>query len=168
MDEMGSRYVIIDHYTALGELHSMAAFAGNSTQKFYESYFEPQNGQLRQRLLFYPEYYQSLATRLANFDGREVAAESPIVISYEKKTSTGGTPYREITSSQSFPSYEEAKAYISSQKSENYRIVGTKPLVSPVPLDALEHYKLIYTSKTRIMRPGIGIISSVKIFEYVK
>jgi dolichyl-diphosphooligosaccharide--protein glycosyltransferase len=167
MDEMSSRFVVIDHYTALAELHTMAAFAGSSTQKFYESYFEPQNGQLRQRLLFYPEYYQSLATRLANFDGREVAAESPIVISYEDKTNTGGTPYKYITNSQSFPSYEEAKAYISNQNSENYRIVGTKPLVSPVPLAALEHYKLIYTSKTRMLRPGIGT-SSVKIFEYVK
>ena len=168
MDEVGSRYVIIDHYTALGELHSMAVYAGKKSQKFVEAYYQPENGKLQRMLLFYPEYYQSLVTRLANFDGREVAAESPLVIAYEEKISLGGTPYKEITSRQSFLSYEEAEAYVSSQKSGNYKIVGTKPLASPVPLDALEHYKLIYTSKIRIMRPGTGIVSSVKIFEYVK
>jgi dolichyl-diphosphooligosaccharide--protein glycosyltransferase len=167
MDEVGSRYVIIDPHTALGKLYSIAAYSGSSTQEFYESYYEPQNGKLKPVLVYYPEYYQSLAARLANFDGRAVAADSPTVISYEPKINREGNPYKEITSFQSFPSYEEAKAYVSSQKSENYKIVGTKPLVSPVPLDALEHYKLLYTSKIQIIRPGLGI-SSIKIFEYVK
>ncbi|GAI93248.1 unnamed protein product, partial [marine sediment metagenome] len=72
-----------------------------------------------------------------------------------------------ITSSRAFPSYEEAVAYVSSQKSVNYRIVSDNPFLSPVPLDAVKHYKLVHTSESRETPPGGGMVPSVKIFEYV-
>ena len=87
---------------------------------------------------------------------------------YEQKINPEGKPYNEITSFQTFSSYEEAKAYVSSQKSENYRIVGTKPFSSPVSLGVLEHYKLIYASKSQITRPGVGKLPLIKIFEYIQ
>ena len=67
-----------------------------------------------------------------------------------------GKTYKEITSAEQFDSYEEAEAYLLSQEAANYRIVGTDPFISPVPLEALEHYKLIHSSDDL----------SVKIFEY--
>jgi hypothetical protein len=91
-----------------------------------------------------------------------------VVISYQEKVSRDGTPYKEITGVQSFPSYEEAEAYIASQESTNYRIVGNNPFVSPVPLEALEHYKLVYSSPSSVTQPGGGSIPEVKIFEYVR
>ena len=75
-------------------------------------------------------------------------------------------PAPEITSLQAFPSYKEAEAYVLRQESENYKIVGTNPFVSPVPLKALEHYKLIYSSDSCVGQPGAGTIPEVKIFEY--
>ena len=137
MDGVGSRYVVIDHESALGKFYSIAQFAGRSSEGFYELYYRRQGGRLEAIHLFYPEYYQSLAVRLYSFDGGEVAAENPVVISYELKISPQGYPYKEIDSFQTFSSYEEAKAYVSSQKSENYKLVGTNPFISPVPLDAL-------------------------------
>ena len=89
------------------------------------------------------------------------------MISYQEGISPEGEPYKEITSAQSFPTYEEAEAYVLSQESDSYRIVGDNPFVSPVPLEALEHYRLIYSSESSIMEPGIGMISEVKIFEYI-
>jgi len=88
------------------------------------------------------------------------------VISYEERTGPEGEPHKVITEAKSFSTYEEAEAYISSQESGNYRIVGTDPFISPVPLEALEHYKLIYSSDSSVMKPGGGMISEVKIFEY--
>ncbi|TRZ94573.1 MAG: hypothetical protein D4R82_03340, partial [Dehalococcoidia bacterium] len=117
---------------------------------------------------FYPEYYRSLAVRLYNFDGSQVTPQSSNVISYEERTGPEGEPYKVITEAKSFPTYEEAEAYISSQESGNYRIVNTDPFVSPVPLEALEHYKLIYSSDSSVMKPGGGMISEVKIFEYTE
>ncbi len=123
---------------------------------------------LNELKLFYPEYYRLLSSRLYNFDASEVTAKSAVVISYQKKVSPKGQPYKEITSSESFSSYEEAETYVSSQRSDNYKIVGTSPFISPVPLDALEYYRLIYVSESLTSQPGIGTIPSVKIFEYVK
>ena len=72
-----------------------------------------------------------------------------------------------ITGEEQFTSYQEAEAYILGQESANYEIVGTNPLVSPVPLEALQHYRLIYGSDQLSMMPGVGTMSAVKIFEYI-
>ena len=167
VDKLDSRYVIIDHATATTKFYALATWAGSSKQNFYDVYHQPQEGRLVPVVLFYPEYYRSLATRLYNFDGSSVAPQSPTVISYQERIGPEGEPYKEITSLQSFPSYEAATNYIATQESDNYRIVGTDPFISPVPLKALEHYQLIYSSDSSIMQPNIGRISLVKIFEYI-
>jgi hypothetical protein len=46
--------------------------------------------------------------------------------------------------------------------------VSTSPFVSPVPLDKLEHYKLVYSSDKLIKEKGVGMIPQIKIFEYIK
>jgi len=70
-----------------------------------------------------------------------------------------GRPYKEITSAQSFSTYEEARDFISSHASENYKIVAVDPFKSPVPLEKLEHYQPVYATSSQY---------PVKIFEYVK
>jgi hypothetical protein len=90
-----------------------------------------------------------------------------MVISYQEKVSQEGVTYKEIASAQSFPTYEKAEAYISSQKSGHYRIVSDNAFTSPVPLEAIEHYKLIHSSKSSVKQPAGGSIPEVKIFEYV-
>ena len=170
MDEYraGSRYVIVDYAIAMitGKFDAVATLSG-SREKFYDVYYLPQDSTLKPVILFYPEYYRSLLIRLYNFDGSQVTSQSSVVISYQEKVSGDGTPYKEITGVQSFSSYKEAEAYISSQASGNYRVVGADPFISPVPLEALKHYKLVYSSDSSIKPPGGGSIPEVKIFEYV-
>jgi dolichyl-diphosphooligosaccharide--protein glycosyltransferase len=166
----GSRYVIVDYATAMitDKFYAVATLSGSSREKFYDVYYLPQDSTLKPVILFYPEYYRSLLIRLYNFDGSQVTPQSSVVISYQEKVSRDGTPYKEITGVQSFSSYEEAEAYIASQESTNYRIVSNNPFVSPVPLEALEHYKLVYSSQGTTTQPGGGSIPEVKIFEYVR
>jgi dolichyl-diphosphooligosaccharide--protein glycosyltransferase len=166
----GSRYVIVDYATAMitDKFYAVATLSGSSEEEFYDVYYLPQDSTLKPVILFYPEYYRSLVIRLYNFDGSQVTPQSSVVISYQEKVSRDGTPYKEITGVQSFPSYEEAEAYIASQESTNYRIVSNNPFVSPVPLEALEHYKLVYSSQGTTTQPGGGSIPEVKIFEYVR
>ena len=168
MDKFGSRYVIIDRPTVTTKFHAVATYSGSSPENFHDVYYQPQDNKLVRLYFFYPEYYRSLAVRLYNFDGSQVTPQSSNVISYEERTGPEGEPYKVITEAKSFPTYEEAEAYISSQESGNYRIVNTDPFVSPVPLEALEHYKLIYSSDSSVMKPGGGMISEVKIFEYTE
>jgi oligosaccharyl transferase (archaeosortase A-associated) len=171
MDEYraGSRYVIVDYAIAVtNKFDAVAATIGLSGEKFYDVYYLPQDGELKPVTLFYPEYYRSLAVRLYNFDGEPVIPQSCMVISYQEKVSQEGITYKEITSVEYFPTYEEAEAYIASQESGNYRIVGTDLFTSPVPLEALEHYKLVYSSDSTITLSDGSSIPEVKIFEYTQ
>jgi len=168
MDELGARYVIIDNDTATIKFHATATFAGSSPEKFRDVYYQRQEGRLTRVIVFYPEYYSSLAVRLYNFDGNAVTPRDIGVISYEEKIDPQGMHYKEITSAQPFSTYEEAVSYVSKQESGNYRIVGANPFISPVPLDEVKHYKLIYQSDASAEQPGVGMVPVIKIFEYVK
>jgi hypothetical protein len=91
-----------------------------------------------------------------------------MVISYEVKANSDGQSYRQITDVKAFDSYPEAQAYVARQKSDNFRIISDNPYISPVPLLALQHCKLIYSSKGSVMEPGGNMVPAVKIFEYAK
>jgi oligosaccharyl transferase (archaeosortase A-associated) len=168
MDQYGlnSKYAIIDLETATSKFFALPAWAGSRQEEFYDVYYQQQGSKLVYGVLYYPEYYRSLVVRLYNFNTRQVVPESTTVISYEKKLGSDGQPYKEITSVKSFSTYRDAEVYVSEQKSGNYRIVGSDPFVSPVPLPALEDYKLIYSSSSSVERPNGGAVPEVKIFEY--
>jgi oligosaccharyl transferase (archaeosortase A-associated) len=161
-DKMGTKYVMIDYAMATpAKFYAMAAWAGKSVDEFYEVYYmqTEQGGQWS--YLFYPAYYNSTVVRLYNFDGKAVNATQTAVISYEEMVASDGTKYKEITWGQYFPSYEDAQAYVANQTSGNYRIVGTDPFTSPVPLEELKSYELVYPLEATINE------TTVKIFEYL-
>jgi len=171
LDKWGSKYIIIDHEIVTviqGKFNALATLSGSSLEKFCGLYYQLQENTLKPVILFYPEYYRSFVARLYNFDGSKVIPKTSTVISYQEKVSPDGQPYRQITDVKSFSGYEDAQAYITSQKSGNYRIVSPDPYASPVPLPALEHYRLIYISKGSVMEPGGNTVPEVKIFEYAK
>jgi asparagine N-glycosylation enzyme membrane subunit Stt3 len=172
LDKLGSKYVIIDNSitTAIGgKFHALATLSGNSPDDYLGIYYQPGDNKLQPVLLFYPEYYRSLVIRLYNFNGGQVSPKSTTVIVYQEKKTADGQPYKQITDAKKFNSYEEAQTYITSQTSGNYRIVSADPYESPVPLSALEHYKLIYSSKGTVTNTMTGKVSpEEKIFEYTK
>jgi len=166
MDELGSKYVIIDYMMPTTKFYAMPQFIGGSPDEFYGTYYVPQEGgELKPVSFFYPSYYCSTVVRLYNFNGKAVvpSENSTIVISWEGKTSKEGVQYREVINSWSFPGYEEAKAYILSQESGKYVIGNPDPFVTPVPLEEMTHYQLVYSSAQKWQgKPA------VKIFEYTK
>jgi len=166
--ELGTSYVIIDYLTATGKFHAIATWAGRSPEEFFDVYYLPQEGKLVPILLYYPEYYRSLSTRLYNFDGKAVTPDISVVISYQERLSRKGEVFKEITGVEPFPSYEAAEAYVSRQESANYRIVSDSPFFSPVPLEAVEHYNLIHRSDSGPLVPEVGLVPEVKIFEYIE
>jgi len=137
----------------------MVEWTGGNLSEFYEGYYLPQQDGGQVVGLYYPAYYASTVARLYNFDGKAVVptAES-IVISYEGEVTSGDKKYKIITGAVSFPTYEDAQAYVASQTSGNYRIGGADPFSSPIPLGEWNSYELVYQSETE---------QPVKIFEYL-
>jgi oligosaccharyl transferase (archaeosortase A-associated) len=170
MNIYDSKYLIVDHDIVAvdGKFHALATLSGSKPENFYDIYYQVKGNKIEPVLLYYPEYYRTIAVHLYYFDGRPVNPAFSIVIAYQDSVTADGQPYKQITEAKQFDSYAGAKAYISSQKSGNYRIVGNFPNQSPVPLPALEHYKLAYSSQGSLMESGIGMVPEVKIFEYTK
>jgi len=162
MDELRAKYVMIDYSMPIYKFYAMLTWAGKNESDFYDIYYAPVGGgELQLVRLFYPSFYNSTVVRLYNFDGQAVvpSENATAVFSYQERVDIQGRSYKEITSWRPFSSYEEARDFIADHASENYRIVGLDPFNSPVPLEKLEHYRLVYASSSP---------SPVKIFEYTE
>lgn len=167
LSALGAKYVVIDLATATTKFHGPAAFADIPLENFYETYYMPEKGRLRPVILYYPEYYQTMVARLYNFDGASLIPDRSLVIAYQEKSTPAGNSYKVITDIRSFSKYQEAQAFVANQKGGDYRIVSDSPFLSPVPLDKLKNYKLIYSSTSgTIQIPGVGTMPEVKIFEF--
>lgn len=177
MDELDSRYVVIDIETAYGKYHTMVTWSGNQVSDFYDILYIGDEGEYRtysdpgsrtaQLQVFFPDYYQSMCARLYNF-GTEAAVpnNSTYVILYAEDTDSNGETYRYIANvangGEAFPNYEEALDFLESHP--EYMIIGLDPFTSPIPLEALDEYKLIHSS------PVPNCVGQnypyVKVFEY--
>ena len=164
-DKLGAKYIVIDYLMATtAKFYAMADWAGNSSDNFYQIYYytDPDSQQLAAVMLFYPAYYESMVARLYNFDGQaQNVTGNILVIRYQDTTTTTGQPYRYILSTEQYDTYEEAQAFVASQSSGLWRIVGVSPFRSIVPVQQLNDYKLVYSSG-RTTEAG-----TVKIFEYL-
>jgi oligosaccharyl transferase (archaeosortase A-associated) len=169
LNGMRSKYIVIDDLTALPtKFYAVATYAGKTPADFFELYYQKKGNMLEPVPLFYPEYYMAMSTRLYNFDGAEVIPTLTQVVSYSDKIDGDGNPYKEIISLDSFTDYNAAVDFLHEHGQQNYRIVGTNPFISPVPLEAANSYQLIYSSKDSTTQTGVGRVSTIKIFEYVE
>jgi dolichyl-diphosphooligosaccharide--protein glycosyltransferase len=168
MNTLNARYLIIDTPSVVTKFRGVIAYAGRENGEFFDMYYKTENNRLRGDFYFYPEYYQSLAVRLYNFNNAKVTPQNILVVSYQEKVFPDGEHYREISDSKLFPTYDRAVDFIKTNKSANSRIVGTDPFVSPVPLEPLNNYALVHSSDEASVRPQAGKISEVKVFEYKK
>jgi oligosaccharyl transferase (archaeosortase A-associated) len=87
------------------------------------------------------------------------------VISWQDTNVDATHTVKVINDAQPFETYEAANAFLQSKTSGNYRIVGPNPFVNPVPLAAIQDYKLVYAS-SQTTNTGVGSTSQVKIFQY--
>ena len=168
LDNLGSKYVIIDLGLASREYEAVVITAGKSALQFHEIYYQrTHEGKLNPKKYYYPDYYQAMFARLYNFNAEAaVPHNSTTVISY-KEISFFGQQVKEITGTQTFATYENAQEYLESKTAPNYRIVSESPFISPIPLEALEHYKVVHRSDPEAVEGEEELISYIKIFEYV-
>jgi oligosaccharyl transferase (archaeosortase A-associated) len=165
-NNLNSKYIILDDSTVTEMWYAVASYAGSDLSNFTEVYYVMNEGQMTPVRCYYPEYYQSLAVRLYLYNGDAVTPTTLLVINYADKVTPSGIAYKEITSSKSFNKYKEAADYVAQQTTGNYRIVSTDASLSPVPLERLDRYQLVYSSDQQSsIYTDLGI-PVVKIFEY--
>ena len=168
MKKWQAKYVIVDNRIASpnDKFYALASLNRKAETDFYELCWQKKDGKYVPLLVFYPEYYSSMVIRLYNFDGKQVVPQSTLIMSYQDQVTADGR-FKEITGFKSFKSYAEAGSFISSQKQGQYKIIGTDPLSSPVPLAQLAGYKPVYQSEQKA-NTGSTALPAVKVFEYTQ
>ena len=141
-------YVIIDYNTVMGKMWAVATWAEREPLDFSDIYYIVKDGIYQPVHLFYPEYYQSLVVRLYNFEGKAVTpAQSTVIgINLDGKV---------LSSIDVFGTYKEAVENCGIGE----KLVGTSAFISPVPLEKVEGYSLVYESSEKV-----DGISEIKIF----
>ncbi len=174
LDQSAPQYVIIDYDIAIPfnvangsitgqKFYAMPTWAGTAISQYYDIYYQQKSGKLYPVPMYYPDYYYCLSTRLYNFHGAAVVPNnSTTVISF-----TQDSGVNVIQTSQTFATYEEASQFLNKQTSGNYRLVGTSPFSSPVPLEKLTHYQEVYKSPSGVSyNDKITNSSYIEIFKY--
>jgi asparagine N-glycosylation enzyme membrane subunit Stt3 len=167
MVDLGSSYIIADYDLVTSKLWAVIDWAGQDQNKYFSVYYVSSQGSLTPVQVFNPDYYRTLVVRLYNFNGKAVTDEKPIVVTYDEKVQNG-VPYKQVTNAEEYSSYKAAQDYIAGQKSGNYDIVGANPFVSPVPLEAVQGYKLVYSSMYSVSFSDNATMSEIKIFQHLK
>jgi oligosaccharyl transferase (archaeosortase A-associated) len=168
LDEHGARYVILDFEFVTGKFHGAVSVTGKSGQDYYDQFVvETGDGELQLVTFYLPAYYQSMSVRLFNFGGKAVTPgpDECMVISW-KLQQREGVWYKWVEDTETFDTYEAALAWMAVQPSGNYNIVSHNPFVSPVPLEEMEGFELLYGSETTVRVSG-EYIPRVRVFEYV-
>jgi len=170
MNQSRARYVIIDNRIASpnDKFYALANLSGKTESDFYELCWQKKGDKYSPLLVFYPEYYRSMVSRLYNFDGRQYTPSNTPVMAWQERETPDGQKFKEITGFKNFKSFAEAEAFVSSQKQGSYRIIGTDPLVSAVPLQALTDYRPVYQSAHKATVGSATSLPAIKIFEYIK
>ncbi len=169
MKKWQAKYVIVDSRIASpnDKFYALARLSNKQESDFYELCWQKKDTKYTPLLVFYPEYYRSMIIHLYNFDGKQAVPQSTLIMAYQDQFTADGQKFKEITGFKTFRNYAEAESFISSQKQGQYRIIGTDPLASPVPLEQLPGYKPVYQSAQKTSSGSIPL-PAIKIFEYTQ
>jgi dolichyl-diphosphooligosaccharide--protein glycosyltransferase len=158
-------YVVIDYLTTTSKFWAMATWSGKEQAEFFEVFWDPASKQ--SKLYIYPEYYQSMATRLYSFNGTAQAGTNTLVVEYVVRTNEDSS-YKEVVKENQFTTYQEAVTFLAGKEGGNFVIAGNDVLVSPVPLEALQHYRPVYETEEKVTVSSSAQTAEIKIFERVE
>jgi asparagine N-glycosylation enzyme membrane subunit Stt3 len=161
--ELNSRYIMADYEIVVGKYWAMLNWAGLDQDKYIPTYYVQQGDNVAPIQVFNLDYYRTFIVRLYNFDGQGASGGTAVVLTYQDARDINGIIFKLVVNAEEFASYQEALDYVNSQDSTyKYAIVGVNPFESPVPVDPVEGYQLVYSSPT--LSNGMPVI---KIFEYI-
>jgi oligosaccharyl transferase (archaeosortase A-associated) len=116
---------------------------------------------LRPVPVYLPEYYRTMAVRMARFDGRAVSAAQSWVFAAEDQPDSAGRMTPVIASVEKFASEKDARSYINEHKGEHLILGSLDPGASCVDLDPVPNLRLVFSSRSHPEE----MEQAVKVFE---
>lgn len=192
LDKMKSQYVVIDYQMTTGKFTAMPSYAyaeyyqgtssgvhtkerasaglGEIPPEYMGIYnIGDGKGSVSRVNIFYPEYYQSMAVRLFNFDCQPVKSPGCPILIYTEKD--GSKWIQKVVDS---PSYNEAIKYSEANKlvdGEKYAFGGTDPFLPCVDLPEVRGIvplKGFGGVDLSGMSQAVKQTYEVKVFQYIK
>ncbi|MBN2238267.1 MAG: oligosaccharyl transferase, archaeosortase A system-associated [Dehalococcoidales bacterium] len=182
-DRLQTGYVIIDYETAYvnpntgsGKFWAMVTWSDLEVTDYFDVFLvqdSEDTTRYNQRILFFPEYYRSMAVRMYNFSCEAFTPESITVIGYTIQQDQAGNSYKVVQDVKGFTTIEDAEAFMAGQaeledNTTSYKIIGVDPMESGVPLERLEHFELEYDSPQNLGLNTDNHTGQVRLFKYVE
>jgi oligosaccharyl transferase (archaeosortase A-associated) len=176
LDNAKTRYIVTDIEMDSGKFYAMATWHNQSNVNSYQTYMLGSTGPNTYSpvLLNTNNYYQTMISKLHNFDGSYTEPTNVSYIEYmDANVAQSGAPV--ITKAQTM-NYKDARNAVNEfnvvSKVGYHAMASNMIIIFPVePVPALRHYRLVHESSNNIFaNAGIGNVNMkyVKIFEYVK
>ncbi len=166
---MNTKYVMIDWEMATGKFYAMTAWSGIPITRYYGVFYQPQGDQLVPVSVFRDPFFETMTARLFFFDGSETPVTDAIGIAYQI-AEQDGTRFPVIAETPMISkNYSELVNYVNESQSKGYlsEIVSKRAytaMTTSVPLEALQHFRLVHESESVVTNDGQ---KDVKTFENV-
>ncbi|MDD5142273.1 oligosaccharyl transferase, archaeosortase A system-associated [Methanoregula sp.] len=174
-DYLGTRYIITDIEMDQGKFWAMATWynATDAAGPYYENLFVPtKNNGFTLALLNKQPYYQTVISRLHNFDGSLTPASQNVYYTVYADPSITGQSIPVVTDAvlmDPVSAQEKAQQYNSNPQPGYHAAVYSADLLAPIDtVPALHHYRLVHESPTDVATSDAIDLKYVKVFEYVK
>ena len=154
---MNTKYVMVDQQMATGKFHAMAAWSGISNSNYLGGFLQEQGGEYGQFQIWREPYFKSMTARMFFFDGSEMAGNQGIGLSYKGVEMEEGVIVPVLTEAPKISSnFTELEEFVRTSKEKGYmaEIGSTSPAVSAIPLEALQHFRLVHESETPVTSSG--------------
>lgn len=138
-----------------GTMPAMAAWAGQAMERYFErvDFRNPATGRMQESIVFYPEYFRTMAVRLMSYGGKAVTEKASFVA-----VIAPGDPRPRIVDLRRFATFDEASRFAAQQP--NRRVVSIDPAATCVPIEALRKYR----SVNDVIRKTEGRTNAVRVF----
>ncbi|NPV61366.1 MAG: oligosaccharyl transferase, archaeosortase A system-associated [Methanotrichaceae archaeon] len=164
-----TKYVMIDWDMATGKFYAMTAWSVIPITKYYGIFYQIQGDQLVPVQVYRDPFFQTMTARLFFFDGSEVPVTDAYAIAYQLVEQNGMTLPVIIEAPKISSDYNELLDYVNESRNSGYLsevVASVKPtsIATSVPLEALQHYRLVHESESTVTYDGQKF---VKTFEHV-
>jgi oligosaccharyl transferase (archaeosortase A-associated) len=164
-----TKYVMIDWDMAVGKFYAMTQWSSIPITKYYGFFYQPQGEQLVPVGVYRDSYFNTTTARLFFFDGSETPVTNAFAIAYQYAEQDGVRFPVIVETPLVSENYSELVQYVNESKAKGYmaEIVSSRDTVSPstsVPLEAMQHYRLVHESEHGPVYHGTNY---VKTFEHV-